>query len=367
MPVNKDPLNACVIPVLVLIVLSACATAPPQNVYNKETFLDGEVVLACDSSACANTWGTRRRAVKGLYESLAWEELAATVTNLQYDNDLAYFYLGRAAQEMDAHTAAQAYFDRANSAFDRCSDGIYNRCNGISIADEAAKRSEESADKIAIAASLDMTLEEAQSKLNQLGLYTAVVDGLPGPRTAAAVTQFQTANGLEETGTLTPETLLALFKTKSSPGINQASSINIATEALQEAPLLKPELKPEPEITQEQEPEPEIIVQQAAEKIPVKTPVAVPGSAVTELGSVAPVAAAAATQPERSLNTENLLKGERTRVKIEIELLTAADPFAEVVVILQQGAWVTIINRGDEWSEISYEDRIGYVYTDNLQ
>lgn len=49
--------------------------------------------------------------------------------------------------------------------------------------------------------------EETQQLLATLGYYSGPIDGIPGPRTAAAVREAQKALGLERTGKITPELL----------------------------------------------------------------------------------------------------------------------------------------------------------------
>ena len=58
---------------------------------------------------------------------------------------------------------------------------------------------------------------------------------------------------------------------------------------------------------------------------------------------------------------------ERTRVTVEVDLLSDADPFADVLEIVEQGSWVDVIDSGDEWSRVSHRDKVGYVYTEILQ
>lgn len=53
-------------------------------------------------------------------------------------------------------------------------------------------------------------VKEAQLKLKSIGLYTGNIDGLAGPETKQAVSQFQQRNGLKQTGRLDHETLAKL-------------------------------------------------------------------------------------------------------------------------------------------------------------
>ena len=54
------------------------------------------------------------------------------------------------------------------------------------------------------------TVEEAQLKLKSIGLYSGKLDGIAGPQTKQAVSQFQQRNGLTQTGRLDHATLAKL-------------------------------------------------------------------------------------------------------------------------------------------------------------
>ncbi len=55
-----------------------------------------------------------------------------------------------------------------------------------------------------------LTVREAQQRLLDKGYDPGVVDGIPGPRTANALRQFQRDEGLVGTGRLDQETMNAL-------------------------------------------------------------------------------------------------------------------------------------------------------------
>lgn len=60
-------------------------------------------------------------------------------------------------------------------------------------------------------------LREAQGLLNALGYEAGPADGLPGARTARALRAFQSDFGLDDTGTLTPQTLATLREARKAP------------------------------------------------------------------------------------------------------------------------------------------------------
>ena len=60
------------------------------------------------------------------------------------------------------------------------------------------------------ATAADPTVEATQEELAQQGYYTGPVDGIFGPTTRDAVAKYQTANQLNVTGSLSPDTLQSL-------------------------------------------------------------------------------------------------------------------------------------------------------------
>ncbi len=60
-------------------------------------------------------------------------------------------------------------------------------------------------------------LRKAQFRLMRSGFYGGDADGLPGEATFAALSEFQSANGMRRTGRLTAETLAALRLEPSRP------------------------------------------------------------------------------------------------------------------------------------------------------
>jgi len=62
----------------------------------------------------------------------------------------------------------------------------------------------------------------AQLELHNMGLYNGSLDGVVGSQTKQALWRFQKLNGLDQTATLDPETLDALF---GKPNSGQGSSV----------------------------------------------------------------------------------------------------------------------------------------------
>ena len=90
---------------------------------------------------------------------------------------------------------------------------------------------------LAGAAFADELTKSVQSELKDQGFYYGEVTGLNSPETAAAVKRFQIRNGLEATGTLTPDTLDAL-------GIKGASSPHSSAPPALEPPRVQKPVAP---------------------------------------------------------------------------------------------------------------------------
>jgi tetratricopeptide (TPR) repeat protein len=89
----------------------------------------GQVRLSCDA-ACAVSWGTTRHQVKALHDNELWNHLAIEVSRVGYKVDLAYYYLGRAAEGLEYYDSASIYYNLALTNIYEC-DGIINTCDGF--------------------------------------------------------------------------------------------------------------------------------------------------------------------------------------------------------------------------------------------
>lgn len=104
-------------------------TALRRNVM--DTMQSGEARLACGLS-CSGTWGAARAKAKFLYENNLWEDLALQVASVGFEIDQTYFYLGRAAEELNYISAAQTYYKLALANKNKCA-GIINNCDGLDV------------------------------------------------------------------------------------------------------------------------------------------------------------------------------------------------------------------------------------------
>jgi hypothetical protein len=129
--------------------LAACATtAPVARHQSDDEALDqlrtGKAVLDC-GQPCAEAWQRSRTDLNNSYNADDWRQLALNVIHTDYRQDLAYYYLGRAAEGLGDSSAALAYYQTAQALATgpvetaKCvasSDG----CNGLSLLTEVLTR-----------------------------------------------------------------------------------------------------------------------------------------------------------------------------------------------------------------------------------
>ena len=95
-----------------------------------DRFKQGVFELSC--SNCGLSFALSQSEYKKLYDQQDWRLLAQKVMKSNYKLDLAYFYLGKAAQGLGYDDAARVYLARANelSALEdsACADGLLVQC-----------------------------------------------------------------------------------------------------------------------------------------------------------------------------------------------------------------------------------------------
>lgn len=96
-----------------------------------EKFRKGEVVFEC-RFACYFAYTNRKSDWKALHEKKAWRDLAVSVMNVGYLNDLSYFLLGEAAKGLGWREVAGVYYGRAGEA-GRAGYGCGEGCGGIDM------------------------------------------------------------------------------------------------------------------------------------------------------------------------------------------------------------------------------------------
>lgn len=118
--------------ILAQLLLSGCAT-PAGSAPSSTTpeFQRGETRLECRLT-CAFSWGASRDKAKSLHDQERWTELVALVSLIGFDQDLPYYYLGRAAEALGHVEAARRYYRIGGESQISCSS-VINTCDGFDI------------------------------------------------------------------------------------------------------------------------------------------------------------------------------------------------------------------------------------------
>ena len=160
---------------LLAVMLAGCetkvATLTPDVQAGMMTDLQqGKLTLDCGIK-CDFTWISQVPQIHALDIAERWNDLAVRVMQIGYGNDLAYYYLGQAAQGLGYHQAAISYYNYALALSVspdptlRCGSnaGAGDNCQGVDIAgsvpvliqaskDALAQQQQEAADAAAAAA-----------------------------------------------------------------------------------------------------------------------------------------------------------------------------------------------------------------------
>ena len=123
----------------VVLLLSGCTSGgvqddagrPVTDVYS--VFQHGDVRLRCGPS-CAFAWGSNRAQLSALYQAQLWKDLALKVSDVNFEADLSYFYLGKAAEGLGFNSAANIYYRLSNATRYKCPE---SQCSGIVLPKEA--------------------------------------------------------------------------------------------------------------------------------------------------------------------------------------------------------------------------------------
>lgn len=138
---------------LSLVFLVSCSNVPRYAHLNQvekdrlySDFLEGKAKLESESVSAAGKWGTQRRKLFSEYNEEKWELLAKHVLLYDHPTDLAYFYLGRAAEGLGYYKASIFYYQIAKAIATgktdegRACDGIVNTCNGFTFPNDIDHR-----------------------------------------------------------------------------------------------------------------------------------------------------------------------------------------------------------------------------------
>jgi hypothetical protein len=108
------------VPVLLLSLIIQCGCASlgahdrsRENIeYSVDNLIDGNIRLVCGVN-CYVTYLQRWEQLKELHDKHEWLDLARKVSEIGYELDLAYYYLGRASEVLKSYDAARTYYDHA--------------------------------------------------------------------------------------------------------------------------------------------------------------------------------------------------------------------------------------------------------------
>jgi hypothetical protein len=124
-----------------MLVIVACGGPSPIATADRASLLDqfraGGVELTCQLP-CAGTWVNNLPLLRTLDETGQWKQLAVEVTRINYQKDVDYYYLGRAAEGLGLAAAARGYYARSYALATGPVDGprcrpIDGSCNGVDL------------------------------------------------------------------------------------------------------------------------------------------------------------------------------------------------------------------------------------------
>jgi hypothetical protein len=135
---------------LLAVLLAGCATrlasmSTEQRQDILPAFRQGRTVLDC-RVACSWQWFARRQTLANLYATQQWNQLAGEISEIGYQEDLAYFWLGRAAAAQGFLPAAARYYAiagalaRAGDPNLRCTSVGIGGCFGVNVPAESYTR-----------------------------------------------------------------------------------------------------------------------------------------------------------------------------------------------------------------------------------
>lgn len=135
-----------------ILTLSACGTAtqvgfsdPTARTAALAKFRAGTAAMTCGTGFdCTYKWFTARPAAQRLSQGQRWDDLVDVVMASGMDVDLAWFYLGLAAQGENRDGAARIYYDMAvrksmTGGANACGTVNPDFCDGITLPDDANK------------------------------------------------------------------------------------------------------------------------------------------------------------------------------------------------------------------------------------
>jgi hypothetical protein len=121
--------------IVILLLLQGCAPLRVISDQNIDQIIDefsgGKTTLR-DSPLTIKNYVDNRAAMHLLYSAEDWKSLAKLVIQVDYDNDLMWFYLARSAEGLGFKDAAKKYYLNSASTIHKCNNTITgNECNGL--------------------------------------------------------------------------------------------------------------------------------------------------------------------------------------------------------------------------------------------
>jgi hypothetical protein len=131
--------RAC-ISALTAAVVTACtmknASVPPDELMRQ--FQAGQPMLDCSMAECGLGWIHSLPNDAVLEATGRWQDLALSVMRIGYGDDLSYYYLGRAAENLGYLQAAQRYYriaEQVSVTQMACHKPQVDTCNGYDFPD----------------------------------------------------------------------------------------------------------------------------------------------------------------------------------------------------------------------------------------
>ena len=139
-----------IVAVLALFALVGCATTVVDSTdaatsARFDAFKSGNVVLAMGTLEAAE-WTINRQNAYNLLAASRWRELADLVQRKGINNDLNWYYLGRAAEGLGETELARGYYQRSldrtksEKYSQRCQGKVISTCDGFDFPDVAQAR-----------------------------------------------------------------------------------------------------------------------------------------------------------------------------------------------------------------------------------
>lgn len=127
-----------------LLSLASCAPYHEINESNIDATLDafkaGRIELGSPFSHTEN-FVHQKPLMGALYYASDWVSLSKLVIEVDSDNDLDWFYLGRSAEAAGFTMAAKHYYTRALATIYKCGGASYaNSCNGLYFPQDIFRR-----------------------------------------------------------------------------------------------------------------------------------------------------------------------------------------------------------------------------------